>query len=147
MENATAGFDLSLVTDAGDVIACHTVMRQLRPHLDRAAFVEAVESQRSEGYRLLVARAGGRPVGVAGFIVRRNLAWGRHVYVDDLVTDEAYRGRGVGDSLLAWVVDFARSERCRAVHLDSGVQRHGAHRFYLTHGFHISSHHFSRDLD
>lgn len=28
------------------------------------------------------------------------------------------------------------------LHLDSGVQRYGAHRFYLRHGMDITSHHF-----
>jgi hypothetical protein len=31
--------------------------------------------------------------------------------------------------------------------LDSGVQRHDAHRFYLRERMHISSHHFTKRLD
>lgn len=37
---------------------------------------------------------------------------------------------------------LAINEGCNAFHLDSGTQRHDAHRFYLRHGFHISYYHF-----
>jgi hypothetical protein len=32
---------------------------------------------------------------------------------------------------------------CGELHLDSGVQRFGAHRVYLKNGFDITSHHFA----
>jgi len=37
----------------------------------------------------------------------------------------------------------AHERGCGQVHLDSGVQRFAAHRFYLRNGFDIASHHFS----
>jgi hypothetical protein len=45
--------------------------------------------------------------------------------------------------MIEWLKAHARELGCRQLHLDSGVQRFGAHRFYLRHGFNIASHHFS----
>jgi GNAT superfamily N-acetyltransferase len=132
--------------DDGDVRRCHAVMRQLRPHVDQDALVERVRLQRSEGYRLVFVERDGAIVAVAGFRIAHNLAWGRFLYVDDLVTDGARRSAGHGADLLDWLVSEARLRHCDEVHLDSGVQRFGAHRFYLRHGMDITSHHFALRL-
>ena len=85
---------------------------------------------------------------VAGFRVGTNLAWGQHVYVDDLVTREAVRNRGHADAVMAWVEDEARRAGCGQLHLDSGLgpDRADAHRFYFRHGLTIVSHHFAKGL-
>src|SRR5260221_11704522 len=76
----------------------YATMRELRPHLASVAeFVERVNAvQRPESYRLAGAFVEGQaePVAVAGFRTLHTLAWGHVLYVDDLVTREAYRGHG-----------------------------------------------------
>jgi GNAT superfamily N-acetyltransferase len=62
------------------------------------------------------------------------------------VTDETARSRGHGEAMLHWLIDYARRENCDEFHLDSGVQRFGAHRFYLNHRMDITSHHFALRL-
>ena len=43
--------------------------------------------------------------------------------------------------------DQGQGRRCTVIDLDSGVQRHDAHRFYFRERMHISSHHFTKALD
>jgi len=124
---------------------------ELRPEIGKACALSArVDAQRVSGYRLVGSFEEGDPhaCAVAGFRVMNNLAWGRFVSVDDLVTCAACRGRGHGDALLAWVETEARRRGCGALHLDSGVgaDRADAHRFYFRHGLRISSYHFSIPL-
>ena len=130
-----------------EVAAAWPVMRQLRPHLDQAQFAAAVAAQRAEGYRLTAVWSRDRVCAVAGFRVLNMLARGRHLYVDDLVTDEPQRGGGAGAALFEWLIAEARRERCERLHLDSGVQRFGAHRFYFARGMHIAAYHFGLALD
>jgi hypothetical protein len=52
----------------------------------------------------------------------------------------------VGGALFDWLVQLAREHECRELHLDSGVQRFDAHRFYLGKRMHITSHHFALKL-
>lgn len=123
------------------------VMRQLRPHLAEPAFVDLVRQHQRSGYRLAVLEDEGKVQAVAGFRILEQLVRGRVLYVNDLVTDEASRSRGYGDALFDWLVSRAREEGCKALELDSGVQRHGAHRFYLRKRMSISSYHFLLPLD
>jgi GNAT superfamily N-acetyltransferase len=129
-----------------DVRAAFEVMRHLRRLPDAETFLARVRAQESSGYRLAVLAAGGRAAAVAGFRVVENLAWGRHLYVDDLVTLPEARSRGHGAALLAWLHERARAEGCGQLHLDSGTQRLDAHRFYRREGLEVSSLHFHRLL-
>lgn len=134
-----------MITDA-EVAACHPTMAQLRPHVTREALVARVARQRAAGYRLAGTVEEERVTAVAGFRLLENLAWGRFLYVDDLVSDERVRGAGHAHALFDWLVAEARTLGCDQLHLDSGVQRFGAHRFYLRHGMDITSHHFAMTL-
>lgn len=120
------------------------VLCQLRPAYQPQALVAQIqEQQRESGYQVAYVAEEGRVLSVAGFVVNLKLAWGRHLYVDDLVTDAEARSSGAGKVMLEWLKGYAREQGCEQMHLDSGVQRFRAHRFYLRQGFDINSHHFA----
>ncbi|HEB93601.1 MAG TPA: GNAT family N-acetyltransferase [Gammaproteobacteria bacterium] len=129
-----------------DITRCIPVMQQLRPHIPAVDFLSRIRRQMQQGYRLAVLERDGRVVALAGFRLAENLAWGRFLYVDDLITDETQRSTGAGKALFDWLVDYAHQHGCQALHLDSGVQRFDAHRFYLREGMHIAGHHFTLSL-
>jgi GNAT superfamily N-acetyltransferase len=122
------------------------VLAELRPHLDRPGLRALYEEGRPQGYRFLGAFDGERCLGVAGYRVLATAHVGRKLYVDDLVTASAHRSSGVGKALLGELERRARAAGCAVLDLDSGVQRHDAHRFYLRERMRISSHHFTKDL-
>jgi GNAT superfamily N-acetyltransferase len=80
---------------------------------------------------------------LAGFRFLEFLAWGRVLYIDDLITDSESRRAGHGGKLLKWVIEQAKKAKCDQVHLDSGPHRHDAHKLYLNHSFKIVAHHFA----
>jgi GNAT superfamily N-acetyltransferase len=125
----------------------HAAMMELRPAFSSVQeFVDRVnETQRAEGYRLIGSfdDLATDAIAVAGFRTGHNLAWGDYMYVDDLVTREADRGRGHADALMRWLFDEAKRLRCDQLHLDSGTHRLEAHRFYFKHELTISSFHFT----
>lgn len=129
-----------------EIAACWPVVAELRPHISEEEFVARVRRQGEHGFRLARLEVDGRVVSVAGFRLSENLAWGRHLYVDDLVTAAAARSQGYGEALFNWLVEEARRHDCDALHLDSGVQRFAAHRFYLAMRMDITSHHFAIKL-
>ncbi len=137
---------IDLAESDAAIMACYPVMRELRERLDEKSFLARVRSQARSGYRLACLTDEGRVRAVAGFRLSENLAWGLHLYVDDLVTDPSLRSRGYGASLLGWLAEFARAEGCGELHLDSGTHRTDAHRFYRREGLEASSLHFRRVL-
>jgi GNAT superfamily N-acetyltransferase len=126
--------------------ACFPPLQVLRPHLDEAAFLAAVKQQQLQGYRLLFLQAEGEVKSVAGYRMLHFLAWGKVLYIDDLVTLPGEKRKGYAGQVLDWLIDYARTQACDAVHLDSGYQRYDAHRLYLNKGFELNSHHFALKL-
>jgi GNAT superfamily N-acetyltransferase len=129
-----------------DVARCFEVMQELRTHLDHDSFVEQVLRQQQQGYRLAYVEDAGAVQACAGYRMSECLSFGRFLYVDDLVTASAARSRGFGKELLQWLVAEARGAGCVELHLDSGVQRFAAHRFYLRERMEIMAHHFRLKL-
>lgn len=137
-------YTVGVAESDSDIAACFPVMRQLRPQLIHDDFTARVRRQMSAGYRLVSLSEAGVVRAVAGYRISENLAWGRFLYVDDLVTDESRRSRGHGRALLAWLHDEARRQGCVQLHLDSGKRRVDAHRFYLREGFDDAGLHFAK---
>ena len=118
--------------------------------LTAEAIATRIDEQRASGYRVAGSFEPGdeQAAAVAGFRIGHSLSWGHHVYVDDLVTRKALRGRGHADAVMAYVERVAGDAGCEQLHLDSGLgpDRADAHRFYFRHGLIIAAHHFSKRL-
>lgn len=134
--------NIDIATTDAEIGACYPVMRELRPHVAEDEFVSRVRSQEGAGYRLAYVREPDGVVAIAGFRVGESLAWGRFLYVDDLVTLPGQRSKGHGAALLSWLKERAAQEGCGQMHLDSGIQRKDAHRFYERQGMTVASLHF-----
>jgi GNAT superfamily N-acetyltransferase len=138
---------VALAETREEVARCFPVMRELRTMLaDEVEFVERVARQQTGGFRLAYVEEADEIRAVAGFRYLESLVCGRFLYVDDLVTRAVDRSRGFGEKLLNWLTSEARAAGCAELHLDSGVQRFEAHRFYLTQRMRITAHHFTLPL-
>lgn len=85
----------------------------------------------------LVAEAAGQIIGVLTLRggARRAL---RHVSVLGITVAHEWRGRGVGDGLMAYAVDWARrSGVIRRIELQVFVRNTAAVKLYIKHGFEI----------
>ena len=142
------GYEIKLLNtdDAQTLSACFAVFTHLRPHLTEAMFIERVRMQTAQGYKIAYIESGGTIAAGAGFRIANFLAWGKVLYIDDLITHPDKKRVGLGGALLDWLIDQGRQLKCDEVHLDTGHQRHDAHRMYLNKGFILSSHHMSLKL-
>jgi len=139
--------NIKTAVSEADIRACYPAMRELRPHLSEEEFVAQVQRQRqNHGYTLVYIAEQGEVMAAAGYRVAEFLAWGKTFYLDDLITRESARKHGHGGKLLDWLLEKAHELGCRQFHLDSGVQRHDAHRLYLGRKMQITSHHFTKGL-
>jgi len=126
---------------------CFPIMQILRPKLDEEEFLKRFTAQKKENYQLIACVDEMTDVSaLAGFRILNYMAWGKILYVDDLVTDPKKKRKGFGGALLGWMKKKAKEEGCDEIHLDTGYTRQDAHRLYLNKGFELSSHHLSMKL-
>lgn len=62
---------------------------------------------------------------------------GRRAWIEDVVVDDAGRGKGVGGALTRAMVDRAEELGCTTVDLTSRPSREAANRLYLREGFEV----------
>lgn len=117
------------------VIAAFPLMHQLRPHLaDAAELVTRWKRQTADGYRLAGIWEGDRLMALAGYRIADNLIVGRHLYVDDLVTDANARSGGYGQRLMDWLKAQTEAAGCTQLVLDTPLTNVLGHRFYYRNG-------------
>ena len=121
------------------------VHRQLRTGL-AADYAGRLRAVFANGARMSLATEHEAVRGVALWRVVENTYEGRRLYVDDLVTDQAHRSRGIGRILLQHMEQKARELKCDVLALDSGTQRTDAHRFYFREGLVIPAFSFRKTL-
>lgn len=139
--------DIHVALTEAEIETCFPAIHELRPHLSEMDFVAQVQRQmKNHGYVLAYIASQGQVVAATGYRVAEFLAWGRILYVDDFITRSIFRNHGYGGKLLDWLLEKAKELSCDQLHLDSGVNRHDAHRLYLNRKLQISSHHFSKEL-
>lgn len=131
-----------------DLAACWPLLHALRPHLaSPEEFLSRVTRQVANGYRLLVAWQGDAAAALAGWRVQENLVYGRHLYVDDLVTRPESRGLRLGAQLLAALVMEGRGLGCAKLVLDTALHNTVAQHFYAREGLRHTALRFSVDLN
>ncbi|MBI3524069.1 MAG: GNAT family N-acetyltransferase [Betaproteobacteria bacterium] len=133
------------VTEPGWLARAEAIHRQLRTDLP-ADYARRLAQVFANGARMSVAVEGEAVRGVAVWRLIENTYEGRRLYVDDLVTDQTQRSRGVGHALLGHLEQRARQQACDMLALDSGTQRSDAHRFYFREDMAISSFSFRKRL-
>lgn len=101
------------------------------PPPDRQALTAIVESEASD---LFIARVDGRIVGTSTLATFR-IPTGLRAWIEDVVTDEEARGRGVGMALTEAMLDRARELGAVTVDLTSRPSREAANRLYQRAGF------------
>ena len=60
---------------------------------------------------------------------------GRKAWIEDVVIDEAYRGKGLSKMLVRHAIDFVKSQGIPALMLTSNPKRTAANKLYQTMGF------------
>lgn len=129
-----------------DYLKCFRVLQALRPHLTPQLLLELLPKMQAENYSLIFIEENNEAISACGFRYLTSLFDGRFIYIDDLSTLPEARGKGHAGKLFDYVVEKAKSEDLKAVHLDSGHQRYDAHRLYLNKGMRIVYHHFRLEL-
>lgn len=113
--------------------------RQLTPQLSRSApapgGAELAEMVRSPATILLMARDPEKGLVGSLTLVLFRIPTGVRAWIEDVVTDEAARGRGVAEILCREALNRASAAGARTVDLTSRPSREAANRLYRRLGF------------
>ena len=131
-------------TTREDITFCKKAILEFRPNLNPDTVIDEIMAMISAGFRLLYIpdEQGTQAAAIAGFRIFTMLRTGTIIYIDDLFTFQANRGKGYASTLLGHIDGIAKAGNIKTVHLDSGYNLHPAHRLYLSQGYVLGAHHF-----
>lgn len=132
------------LSDVEWLMRAEKIHRQLRPHLP----VDYLSKMKQvlKNARIALAVKEDSVLGLAVYRWHENTYDGLKFYIDDLVTDETLRSRGVGRALIAHLESVAKKLGANGLVLDSGTQRTQAHKFYFREGFVIPAFNFKKSF-
>ncbi len=119
------------------VEAVDRLLPQLSPRLEKADVRQLSRLVADPSSRLLVAEEQGRVVGMLS-LVWYDVPSGRKGWVEDVVTDAAVRGRGVGRQLVRRAVELAAENGVGKLMLTSSAHRVAAHALYRSENFEVA---------
>ena len=134
------------IATENEIKYCYKMMHQVREDLSEKALHKLISDQIKNGYQLAYVLDNDQVICVAGFTIGQKLSIGKHLNIDDFVTDKSVKSTDAGKALLDFIKIYAKQQECKSIHLDSLVERHNAHKFYLNEDMQIVSHHFSFEL-
>ena len=68
-------------------------------------------------------------------LVNYNILVGTKYWIEDVIIDEAHRGKGYGKELTQFAIDYAKSDGAEAINLTSHPARIAANQLYQKLGF------------
>jgi ribosomal protein S18 acetylase RimI-like enzyme len=111
---------------------------RLLPQLSRSAKpltrADIARIHSADAITLLIARCDGAIAGMLT-LVMFPLPTGQRAWIEDVVVDEKFRGRGAGEELTRAAIRIARAAGARTVDLTSRPSRAAAGRLYERTGF------------
>lgn len=116
--------------------ALAALLPQLNPSLSIPGLDHLKAMVADPAVTLLVARDGSEIVGTAAVVVYVTPIWIK-ARIEDVVVDQAARGRGVGEALVKGCIEVARNRGAAIVELQSARSREEANRLYPRLGFEL----------
>ena len=112
-----------------------------RGEIPEAWFKDLIES---DYHDMLLALEEDKIVGIATLSVTMGPITRKNAYLEDFVTDQEYRGKGVGTALWNEMLVWAKEKGCKNLCFTCGHGREKSQEFYKNHGAEIYDTNFFR---
>jgi len=105
-----------------------------------------LEVMKESNYQCVGVFDGEKLIGICGVWILVKHYVGKHVEPDNVVILPKYRGQGIGEMMMQWVTDYARSIDCDALELNCYVQNSPGLKFWLNDGYKVLGFHLQKKL-
>ncbi|OBZ87115.1 putative glucosamine 6-phosphate N-acetyltransferase [Choanephora cucurbitarum] len=110
----------------------YKLLSQLSSSVTKVAIWEAIGSE--QNHILIATTTDGKLVGTATMAYLRCLT-GTRVHIEDVVVDQAHRGKGIATLLLTEIIQRAKELKAKSIDLTSRPDKIAANQLYRKLGF------------
>lgn len=129
-------YKIKALTEESEMPKVFSILKELRPKLSYPDFLFLYKKAHlSNGYELVFIENENEILALMGYRIIFDFVHGKHLYIDDLVTSEYQRSKGLGAKLLSYAEVVARQLNCKGLRLCTGVENKHGQRFYESNGW------------
>ena len=107
---------------------------------------QRLNEMKQQAYECVGVFDGEKLVGISGLWIMTKYYVGKHIEPDNVIIHPDYRGQGIGEQLMDWIFDYARSQGCVASELNCYVTNSEGQKFWANQGYKILGFHYQRKL-
>ena len=101
----------------------------------------------AQGYQCVGVYDENELIGISGLWTLTKYYVGKHIEPDNVFILPKYQGKGIGELLLDWIFDYAKSIGCNASELNCYIDNDKAHKFWKNRGYEIKAYHFQKKFN
>ncbi len=125
-----------IAKNRSDLEKCFPIMKELRPHLKYEEYLAIYdEAHRRDGFEIVAIEENNQILAVMGYRILFDYVRGKHIYIDDLVSSESVRSKGLGAELLKYAEGVAKDLNCKTLRLCAVIENERGVQFYEKNGW------------
>lgn len=135
------------ILDPSQINTIIPLMLKLNNHkISEAVLKQRFAEMVTQNYECAALHDGDKLIGIAGMWFCTRHYSGRSVELDHVIIDDAYRKKGLGKQFMKCIYDYVAQTGYQSIELNTYVQNHPSHKFYMNEGFEILGYHFLKKL-
>ena len=83
-------------------------------------------------------------IGICGLWTLNKYYVGKHIEPDNVIILPKHRSSGVGEQMMTWIYEYAKTKGCEASELNCYVSNHKGVRFWIKQGYRIIGYHMQK---
>ncbi len=111
---------------------------------DENLLLQRLEVMMQNNYQCLGVYDQEKLIGISGLWTLTKFYNGKHLEPDNVVILPEYRGKGIGELMMAWIDNYAKENNYEAIELNAYVENLKGVEFWKKTGYHIRGHHFQK---
>ncbi len=127
----------------------HSVMpliKLLNPDTDDKILQERFDQIKQTNYECVGVYDQEKLVGICGLWILNKFYVGKHIEPDNVIIHPDYRGKHIGELMMNWIFEYAKTQGCIASELNCYVQNEKGIKFWESQGYKILGYHFQKQL-
>lgn len=129
-----------------DMPALYPLIEALNPGMQQSLFEERLAEMQANKFNCIGVWLDDKLIACCGFWILIKFYNGRHVEPDNVAVLSDYRNFGLGQIMMDFLHEHARSLGCTVSELNAYVSNNKAHKFYFKDDYKILGFHFRKEL-
>ncbi len=136
-----------LIIPPKDILIIVPLLQKLgNKSISEAVLKERVLEMSQQNYECIGIYDAAKLIGICGMWFQTRHYAGKSMEVDHVIIDDTHRSKGIGNSLMEFVYEYAQKKDCNWVELNTYVDNYPSHKFYANQGFIARGYHFIKML-